>query len=159
MKSLTIARLVVVCGLAATTALPSAQAPHDEQSRSRLPRCRFAPSWSQNDVVKNPSGFEWDLLFWEGKFHQNDVAYNIANGMTYDGAQLDWITGDRTKKHPFSAASKEVSSKLRLYHCRVELSLKTDHWFEKLEKKVNPNYALYARNCGIKRGGTLSHPT
>ncbi|KAG5977248.1 hypothetical protein E4U55_006949 [Claviceps digitariae] len=28
--------------------------------------------------------------------------------MTYDGTQLDWITGDRTKKHPFSAASKEA---------------------------------------------------
>ncbi|KAG5950484.1 hypothetical protein E4U53_004966, partial [Claviceps sorghi] len=93
---------------ATTPALPCAQASRDEKSRSRLPNCRFAPSWSQKDVLRNPSGFEWDLLFWEGKFHQNDIAYNTVNGMTYDGAQLDWITGDKTKKHPFSAASKEA---------------------------------------------------
>ncbi|KAG6000269.1 hypothetical protein E4U21_005630 [Claviceps maximensis] len=108
MKSLTIARLVVGCGLTVTTALPSADNPHHAQNRSQLPTCRFASSWSQNDVLRNPSGFEREMLFWEGKFHQDDVAYNPANGMTYDGTQLDWITGDRTKKHPFSAASKEA---------------------------------------------------
>jgi hypothetical protein len=59
-------------------------------------------------VLKDPSGFEWQLLFWEGKFHQNNVSYNTANGMTYDGTQLNWTTGARTAKHPFSAASKEV---------------------------------------------------
>lgn len=32
--------------------------------------------------------------------------------MSYDGTQLDWTTGERTKKHPFSAASKEVDSHL-----------------------------------------------
>lgn len=48
------------------------------------------------------------MLYWEGQFHQNNVSYNSANGMSYDGTQLDWVTGERTKKHPFSAASKEV---------------------------------------------------
>ncbi|KAG6040848.1 hypothetical protein E4U41_006890 [Claviceps citrina] len=112
MKPLKTAQLVVasaLSALAATTAVPSAQAFRHEQSRTtRSPNCRFAASWSQDDVLRNPHGFEWDLLFWEGKFHQNDVAYNGANGMTYDGTQLDWTTGNRTKKHPFSAASKEL---------------------------------------------------
>lgn len=73
------------------------------------PSCRFALDWTQEDVLKHSEWFEWDLLYWEGKFHQNDVSYNSANGMSYDGTQLDWKTGERTKKHPFSAASKEVS--------------------------------------------------
>lgn len=70
--------------------------------------CRFGLEWSQKDVLKKTDEFIWDLLYWEGKFHQNDVAYNTANGMSYDGTQLDWVTGERTKKHIFSAASKEV---------------------------------------------------
>lgn len=118
MRSLAIAQLVAAFGLAATSASPpSPPQPHishishisrEEQSRARAPNCRFAADWSQSDVLRDSSGFEWDLLFWEGNFHQNGVAYNTANGMTYDGAQLDWITGDKTKKHPFSAASKEA---------------------------------------------------
>lgn len=72
------------------------------------PSCRFALNWSQKDVLKRPDDFVSDLLYWEGKFHQNDVAYNEKNGMSYDGSQLDWETGAATKKHPFSAASKEV---------------------------------------------------
>ncbi|GAB0136373.1 hypothetical protein EsDP_00004674 [Epichloe bromicola] len=112
MRSLAIAQLVAAFGLTATSALPpSPPLPHisrEEQSRARAPKCRFAADWSQSDVLRDPSGFEWDLLFWEGNFHQNGVAYNTANGMTYDGTQLDWITGGKTKKHPFSAASKEA---------------------------------------------------
>jgi hypothetical protein len=64
--------------------------------------------WSQEEVLTNPDGFINDLLYWEGKFHQNNVSYNTGNGMSYDGTQLDWETGLRTAKHPFSAASKEV---------------------------------------------------
>ncbi|KAK2589834.1 hypothetical protein QQS21_012493 [Conoideocrella luteorostrata] len=108
MKSPFAAPLVVVSGLALTSALPSAQSPREEQSRIRSPNCRFAAGWAQKDILQNPSAFEWDVLYWEGKFHQNDVAYNTANGMTYDGTQLDWTTGAKTKKHPFSAASKEA---------------------------------------------------
>ncbi|KAM3448251.1 hypothetical protein MY3296_007934 [Beauveria thailandica] len=75
---------------------------------SSPPSCRFALDWTQDEVVKNSDQFEWHLLYWEGQFHQNDVSYNSANGMTYDGTQLDWVTGERTKKHSFSAASKEA---------------------------------------------------
>lgn len=75
---------------------------------SRNPSCRFALQWTQEDILRQPDLFEWDLLYWEGKFHQNNVSYNEVNGMSYDGTQLDLTTGERTAKHPFSAASKEV---------------------------------------------------
>ena len=59
------------------------------------------------------------MLYWEGKFHQNDTAYNVANGMSYDGTQLDWNTGVKSDKHPFSAASKEVSILGKLFRVRA----------------------------------------
>lgn len=92
-------------------ALTAALVPPIEGSRPghKKPPCRFALDWSQQDVLDNTDDFVWDLLYWEGKFHQNDIAYNSKNGMSYDGTQLDWDTGKRTKKHAFSAASKEVS--------------------------------------------------
>lgn len=77
---------------------------------SSNPPCRFALDWSQDDILAKTDDFIWDMLYWEGKFHQNDIAYNQANGMTYDGAQIDWTTGEATKKHIFSAASKEVKT-------------------------------------------------
>lgn len=81
---------------------------------SRNPTCRFALQWTQQDILRQPDAFEWDLLYWEGKFHQNNVSYNSVNGMSYDGTQLDLTTGERTAKHPFSAASKEVRPRLHI---------------------------------------------
>ena len=52
------------------------------------------------------------MLYWEGQFHQNNVSYNTGNGMSYDGTEIDWTTGERTQKHPFSAASKEVGRQI-----------------------------------------------
>lgn len=98
--------LLAVSGFTAAAALPSA----GHEQRDAQPSCRFASKWTQQKLLANPRGFEQDLLFWEGKFHQDDVAYNAANGMSYDGTQLNWTTGERTAKHPFSAASKEVCS-------------------------------------------------
>ncbi|KAL0954731.1 hypothetical protein HGRIS_003684 [Hohenbuehelia grisea] len=71
-------------------------------------KCRFSPSYPLSSVLTNPDRYAQDLLFWEGKFHQNDVSYNTANGMTYDGTLLDPTTGLATDKHPFSVASKEA---------------------------------------------------
>lgn len=65
------------------------------------PSCRFARGYSQREVVRDPTAFINDLLYWEGKFHQNNVSYNTNNGMSYDGTQIDWTTGERTAKHPF----------------------------------------------------------
>jgi hypothetical protein len=72
------------------------------------PECRFSPDFTQQQVLNDPDNFIWDVLYWEGKFHQNNVGYNTGNGMTYDGTLLDPTTGVATDKHPFSAASKEV---------------------------------------------------
>ncbi|KAH6888458.1 hypothetical protein B0T10DRAFT_514173 [Thelonectria olida] len=95
---------LLALALASVTALPA----HEERSSRHKPTCRFALDWSQQDVLDRPDDFVWDLLYWEGKFHQNDIAYNTKNGMSYDGTQLDWKTGKNTKKHAFSAASKEA---------------------------------------------------
>ena len=72
--------------------------------------CRFAPNYTQNEILSNSSAFAWDIFYWEGQFHQNDVGYNSANGMTYDGTLLDPNTGwaNFSGLHQFSAASKEV---------------------------------------------------
>jgi hypothetical protein len=96
----------VLAALALSLSLAAAS---PQYSNPKAPSCRFGLEWSQKDVLEQTDGFIWDLLYWEGKFHQNDVAYNTQNGMSYDGTQLDWKTGKRTKKHTFSAASKEVS--------------------------------------------------
>ncbi|KAK5004660.1 hypothetical protein LTR16_006223, partial [Cryomyces antarcticus] len=75
--------------------------------KNNNPPCRFAPLYSQDDVLEHPHDFARDFLYWEGHFHQNNVGYNTANAMTYDGTLLDPTTGLATEKHPFSAASKE----------------------------------------------------
>lgn len=82
--------------------------PTRSQSKNS-PSCRFALEYSQNDILRDSTSFVNDYLYWEGKFHQNDIAYNTENGVSYDGSQLDWTTGKATIKHNFSAASKEVS--------------------------------------------------
>ncbi|RAO69576.1 uncharacterized protein BHQ10_005588 [Talaromyces amestolkiae] len=100
---LTQASLGLACATLAT-ALPAAS----------NPSCRFAQQYTQKEILENPSNFINDMLFWEGKFHQNNVSYNSGNGMSYDGTNIDWVTGERTVKHPFSAASKE-SLQVMLY--------------------------------------------
>lgn len=73
-------------------------------------QCRFSPQYSQDDILSNPEPFIWDMLYWEGQFHQNDIGYNVANGMTYDGTLINTRTGmnNVSEKHVFSAASKEA---------------------------------------------------
>lgn len=85
-------------------------------SRGNIPSCRFATQYTQQQVLSNPNRFINDMLYWEGQFHQNNVSYNTGNGMSYDGTEIDWTTGERTNKHPFSAASKEVGRHLRIPH-------------------------------------------
>ncbi|KAF2111752.1 putative GPI anchored protein [Lophiotrema nucula] len=82
------------------------------------PPCRFAPEVSQQNVLSHTDAFVWDLLYWEGKFHQNNVGYNTANGMSYDGTLLDPQTGlhNISGLHPFSAASKESLHVMVLAH-------------------------------------------
>jgi hypothetical protein len=81
------------------------------------PKCRFSPSYTQAQILQDPKPFISDVLYWEGKFHQNNVSYNMFNGMSYDGTLLNQATGLATAKHPFSAASKEV-----MFHSGVRVS-------------------------------------
>jgi hypothetical protein len=97
--------VLVLLGAASASAAPSTNGGHG------APPCRFALEWTQDDVLHKTDDFISDVLYWEGKFHQNDIAYNTANGMTYDGSQIDWETGEATEKHVFSAASKEVRAR------------------------------------------------
>lgn len=92
-----------------TEALPESNSPSLPSSK-----CRFSPSYSQDQILKDPNPFISDFLYWEGKFHQNNISYNANNGMSYDGTLLDETTGLATDKHPFSAASKE-SLQVMLY--------------------------------------------
>ncbi|THC93507.1 hypothetical protein EYZ11_007031 [Aspergillus tanneri] len=61
--------------------------------QSTTPTCRFALKYSQEDILWDPSGFVSDYLYWEGQFHQHNVAYNADNGMALDGTQIDWTSG------------------------------------------------------------------
>lgn len=72
--------------------------------------CRFSSLYGMRDILTNSSSFLNDVFYWEGQFHNSQVAYNPQNGMSYDGCLLDQTTGlaNLTERHPFSAASKEV---------------------------------------------------
>ncbi|KAJ5963618.1 uncharacterized protein N7479_003494 [Penicillium vulpinum] len=78
------------------------------------PSCRFAHHHSQKQNLQYSTSFINDMLYWEGKFHQNNISYNSNNGISYDGSNIDWVTGEATEKHTFSAASKE-SLQIMLY--------------------------------------------
>lgn len=71
------------------------------------PSCRFARNYTTASILSNPNPIASDLLYWEGKFHADNVSYNAATGLSYDGTLLDPTTGVHTAGHPFSAASKE----------------------------------------------------
>ena len=90
--------LFTLLGVAAAAATPG----------GKTPACRFALDWSEEELLADPDGFASDMLYWEGKFHQDAIAFNAENGMSYDGAQIDWETGLSIITKPFSAASKEV---------------------------------------------------
>ena len=95
--------LLVLCsGVALASTIPRQAATHSP--------CRFSHLYTQSQILKDPTAFEQDIFYWEGQFHQNNVGYNTANGMTYDGTLLNPVTGiaNNSEKHPFSAASKEV---------------------------------------------------
>jgi hypothetical protein len=82
------------------------------------PPCRFSKKFTQQQLLEDSATFVWDMVFWEGKFHQNGIGYNTANGMTYDGTLLDPLTGlhNLSGLHPFSAASKEALHVMLLAH-------------------------------------------
>ena len=86
---------------------PQSHGPH----LGPIPPCRFAPLFTQEEILANPEPFIQDVLYWEGKFAQPGIGYDGANGMSYDGTLLDPVTGlalaNAAGRHNFSAASKE----------------------------------------------------
>jgi hypothetical protein len=95
--------LLLLSGATLTVGFPAAE-------KNIASSCRYALKYSQKQLMSNPDGFINDMLYWEGHFHQNGVGYNTANGMTYDGTQIDLNTGLAAPglRHNFSASSKEV---------------------------------------------------
>ncbi|RSL90311.1 hypothetical protein CEP51_000748 [Fusarium floridanum] len=117
--------------------------------RNDKPSCRFGLEWSQQDVLDHTDDFIWDLLYWEGKFHQNDVAYNTANGMSYDGTQLDWKSGKRTAKHTFSAASKEALQ-IMLYAQAISGSKEAARFLTPNNLRAAPGFAASIMETKLK---------
>ena len=74
--------------------------------------CRFADLYTIDDLVSNRDNaihrFKMDMCWWEGKFGYG-VGYNQQLGITYDGHEIDYTTGDLHEHlHFFTAASKEA---------------------------------------------------
>lgn len=105
--------LEIIIALTCSSIVGAVPSPQQPQAKG-TPKCRFSPSYTQAQILKDPNPFISDVLYWEGHFHQNNVSYNSFNGMSYDGTLLDETTGLATAKHPFSAASKE-SLQIMLY--------------------------------------------
>jgi hypothetical protein len=92
--------------------------PFFSATSSLPPPCRFASQWTPERIISSSQSFEDAVLYWEGKFHQHNVSYNAANGMTFDGTLLDMNTGVHRVEglHTFSAASKESLHFMMLTH-------------------------------------------
>lgn len=73
-----------------------------------ISQCRFSPHFSQNDVLNNPQEFACEVFYREGRFHQDGVGFNAANGMTYGSSYLDTTTGLVKARNCCSTAGKEV---------------------------------------------------
>jgi len=75
------------------------------------PSCRFAKQYTKTQLYTNETArdqFLKDVLYWEGKFHQDGVGINYKSGLTYDGHPIDYQTGKISGDvHIFSASSKE----------------------------------------------------
>jgi hypothetical protein len=73
--------------------------------------CRFAPTFSKDDLFKNKGTqqlFLDHVMYFDGFFHQHGIGINEKSGLTYDGCPLDETTGLKTDGlHTFSASSKE----------------------------------------------------
>ncbi|KAK3676103.1 hypothetical protein LTR78_003853 [Recurvomyces mirabilis] len=101
-----------------------AQHPHGyngwKGSCTASPKCRFAPAYTEAQILANPEPFICDLLYWEGHFTQPGIGFNGANAMTYDGTLLNTTTGladaYESGQHNFSAASKESLHVMLLAH-------------------------------------------
>lgn len=72
-------------------------------------QCRFAPTFSTKMLLSNASSrdeFMRNVMVWESQFAK--VAVNNVTGLTYDGTEIDYTTGEPTSPlHYWTAPSKE----------------------------------------------------
>ena len=73
------------------------------------PPCQFAPNFKVQDILTSVAArqsFLEQVMRWEGNFHA--IAFNNVTGMTDDGHEIDWTTGELADPlHYWSAPSKE----------------------------------------------------
>jgi hypothetical protein len=118
--------------------------------RSTTPsKCRFSPLYSQEEILHNSTSYAWDVFYWEGNFHQNNVGYNTANGMSYDGTLLNSTSGLATEKHPFSAASKE-SLQIMLYAHAIAGDPRAARFVYPLAPEIAPEIAAAIMRLKLK---------
>ena len=55
--------------------------------------CRFSPTFTQDEVMRNSTNFEGNMFYWDGQFHQDGVGYHQQNGLTIDHTVLGYATG------------------------------------------------------------------
>lgn len=73
--------------------------------------CRFALEYTAEDLLSSPKiqqQFLEAIVYYEGQFHQDQIGYCAANGLTYDGRSINITSGEAADGlHEFSASSKE----------------------------------------------------
>jgi hypothetical protein len=134
--------------LTLTSIVGAVPSPQPSQA-SGTPKCRFSPSYTQAQILNDPSSFISDVLYWEGRFHQNNISYNSFNGMSYDGTLLDETTGLATAKHPFSAASKEALQ-IMMYAHAIAGSPKAARFLSPENPQMAPDIAWEIMSLKLK---------
>lgn len=56
-------------------------------------QCRYAPSFSQNDVLQNSSALEAMIVATESNFYEGGSGYSYSNGLTKEYRNLEYLTG------------------------------------------------------------------
>ncbi|EWG53954.1 hypothetical protein FVEG_12278 [Fusarium verticillioides 7600] len=109
MKSSLSSVLALALSLPLTAASP-------QYSDPKAPSCRFGLEWSQKDVLQHTDEFIWDLLYWEGKFHQNDALQIMLYAQAISGSKeaARFLTPNNLKAAPGFAASI-METKLKTY--------------------------------------------
>jgi hypothetical protein len=93
----------LLLGMLFTMTAPAA----GNNARSHAP-WRFAPGYSREELFTDPQkadSFIREYLRWEGEFYS--IIHQPRNGFTYDGYNLDPVTGNAEAPRLFSAPSKE----------------------------------------------------
>jgi hypothetical protein len=124
------------------------------------PPCRFAFSYTKEDVLRDPSAFLEDLLARESAFLK--FAVENETGLSYDGSQIDLQTGGLVPSglHFWSAASKEslhisIFAQFLKGNPRAQrvVPFSKEEVLELLEKKITTYEGFFTRFPGY--GGFL----